>query len=891
MAAVLSARAPGLLDNYTQRPRLVPAAVWTLLRLATLALALFECALLFERPRLGLALFWTVAVPLLPGLFAVAPGLWRQVCPMAFMNQLPRLLGRGTTRALPSALRYWSYLIGVALLVVFVALRQPLFNRDATATGALCVASLALALAGGLLFKGRSGWCGTFCPLAPVQRAHGQAPWFVVRNGYCPTCVGCQKNCYDFNPRAAVFGDLDDADPRHAAQRRLFMAMLPGLIVGYYLTPPPAGSGGAALGGYALALGGCMAVSGGVYLAATALFKASAYRVVSAFSAAALLLYYVWAGPVLVRGLPALVGLLPEPGLVLASRFIGVPIVIGLWRASLAGERAYRALSVDGGGVRIDDSRLRPAPQAAAGAVAAPAATSIQIVERQSGKCFAARAEQTLLEAMEAAGIDIEFGCRSGLCGADPVAVLEGERHLDAPGADELATLRRLGLEGRARMACCAHACGPVTISREPVASITPAPPSSPTAIAAVDVAAAAGIARVVVVGNGVAGITVAETLRRESASLQITLVAEEPLHFYNRMALPRAVNGRGSFDSLALLPESWYGDRRIDVRLATRATAIDRAGALLHLDSGAILPYDRLVLATGAAALPPLADYADYANAHVLRDIADAHAIRAAAQRASRALVVGGGVLGIEAAEALARQGLRVTLLHRGDRLLERQLDREGSQRLAGYLENSGIAVVTGARVAAIEGAQRHLSALCLDDGRRFEADLCVACVGVAPNVELARGAALAVGRGIVVDAAMRTADARIWAVGDAAEPLRGAAPGLWTTAVEQARIAAAAILGQGLPASGARNVLRLKSDGIDLLSWGDVETVPTGAVRLTAGAAATAWWSIVAAGGELLGAVHVGPPGSGSACAQLLKVEGDVTAALATWRARAAA
>ncbi|MDE2160842.1 MAG: FAD-dependent oxidoreductase, partial [Burkholderiales bacterium] len=517
------------------------------------------------------------------------------------------------------------------------------------------------------------------------------------------------------------------------------------------------------------------------------------------------------------------------------------------------------------------------------------AALPIQIVERRSGTCFAASAEQTLLEALEAAGIEVEFGCRSGLCGADAVTVVEGGSHLDAPGADELATLRRLGLEGRARLACCAHACGPVTIERGAIAPAAATAPPAPL----VDAAAAAGIERIVVVGNGVAGITVAEALRRESASLQITLVADEPLHFYNRMALPRAVNGRGSFESLALLPESWYRQRRVDVRLATRATAIDRAGALLHLDNGAILPYDRLVLATGAAARAPLDGYADYANAHLLRNLADAHALRAAAQRGRQALVLGGGVLGIEAAEALARQGLRVTLLHRADRLMERRLDREGSQRLTGYLENSGIAVVTGARVAALEGEQRRLSALRLEDGRRFEADLSVACIGVQPNVELARGAALAVGRGIRVDASMRTADTRIWAVGDAAEPDggAGAGTGLWTTAVEQARIAAAAMLGQRAPAAGARTVLRLKSDGIDLLSWGDIGNIPAGAERYAADAAATAWWSIVVAEGRLLAAVHVGPPGSGSACAQLLRVEGDITPALAAWRGRAAA
>ncbi|MDE2503877.1 MAG: hypothetical protein KGL18_13005, partial [Burkholderiales bacterium] len=117
------------------------------------------------------------------------------------------------------------------------------------------------------------------------------------------------------------------------------------------------------------------------------------------------------------------------------------------------------------------------------------------------------------------------------------------------------------------------------------------------------------------------------------------------------------------------------------------------------------------------------------------------------------------------------------------------------------------------------------------------------------------------------------------------------GAGTGLWTTAVEQARIAAAAMLGQRAPAAGARTVLRLKSDGIDLLSWGDIGNIPAGAERYAADAAATAWWSIVVAEGRLLAAVHVGPPGSGSACAQLLRVEGDITPALAAWRGRAAA
>ena len=259
-----------LFANYTQRPKQGSDALWLALRVAVLALAAGEVALLFVRPQLGLAIFWTVAVPLLPGLWAIAPGLWRQVCPMAFLNQLPRSLGVEVRRALPSSARYWSYIVAVALLVAMVALRRPLLNVEGWATGAMCALALALALAGGFAFKGRSGWCGTFCPLAPVQRSHGQAPVLVVRNGYCPTCVGCQKNCLDFNPRAAIHGDLADNDPRHATQRLWFMAMLPGLIAGYF-----------ALGGvwtqvgldaYLAALAGAMCTSAGLFLLLRAVF-------------------------------------------------------------------------------------------------------------------------------------------------------------------------------------------------------------------------------------------------------------------------------------------------------------------------------------------------------------------------------------------------------------------------------------------------------------------------------------------------------------------------------------------------------------------------------------------------------------------------------------------
>ena len=863
-----------LFDNYTKVVPKVPGRVWMALRLTTLLLAAGEIALLLLQPTLGLQLFWTVVVPILPALFAIAPGLWRQVCPMAFVNQVPRMLGRGLARSLPAGWRFWSYAIGMALLVVLVALRAPLLNHDGPAVAWMCLASLGLAFAGGWVFKGRSGWCGTFCPLAPVQRSHGQAPLVLVRNGYCPSCVGCQKNCFDFNPRAAIFGDLNDADARHSHQRMLFMSMLPGLIVGFYTQGDRLQAG---LGTYWLALGGCLLVSTGLFLALRAMFKTSTYRMVTLFGAAALLLYYVFAGPVLVNGIATLAGLVAPTALVEASRLVAVPIVLGLWRAAMAAEREYVRLERGDAGVRVDDSRLRRSSTG----VAVP----IQITERRSGKRFAATGEQTLLEAMEAAGVPIDFGCRAGLCGADPVGIVEGHEHLDVPGDDELATLRRLGLAGRARLACKARTCGEVTIDCNPRS----VPERQPTEVLPpkVDQALAAGVQRVVIVGNGIAGITVAETLRSLSASVEIDVVTDESLHFYNRMALGRIIYNRRSMDGLFLVPEAWYAENRVNVWLNTVASRIDRDARLLHLGTGESLPYDRLVLATGAAAAPPGPGFSGFGNSFVLRTAVDAQAIRATAQRlgARTALVIGGGVLGVEAAEALHHLGLRVTLLHRGNRLMDRQLDDQGARYLATYLADSGIQVLTGVRMAGFDG-DTLLRVLRLEDGRQLAADVFVACAGIVPNIALARAAGLAVGRGVRVDMGMRTSDPAILAVGDVAEPQAAGPTGLWPVAVEQGRVAVASVLGQALQPRESRIVLQLKSEGVDLRSFGDVNTVPEGAQVLSADGGATAWWRIVVRDDHVQAAVYVGPPGSARTLTRLLQTDGALPELLAALR-----
>lgn len=861
--------------NYTRRETRVPMAVWWVARAAALALTLSLTALLLWQPELGLKLFWGLAVPLLPALLVIAPGLWRQVCPMATLNQLPRLLGFSRARELSPTLKQAAFGISVALFLAAVSMRVPLLNHSGLVVGLGILLVLVLAFAGGHVFKGRSGWCGTFCPLAPVQRTYGQAPLLVVRNGYCEPCVGCQKSCYDFNPRAAVFSDIYDEDPRHAAQRRLFMALLPGLILGYFVQGPAPLVG---TGTYLLILLLSAAASAGAYGLITAFAPANPYRVALAFGVLALSCFYVFAGPIVVRTVADLMAVQPPPLLLQLSQGVGMVLAAALAANGLYAERRYRL------------TQLR-APAAAAGAQAAvsPSAgavslkqrlarsASAEVTDRQSGITFQAAPEATLLEAIEGAGLKIPFGCRAGVCGADAVAVCEGAENLSPPGDDELATLRRLGLEGRARLACMCSVGGPVLIDRDPHSDAAPRALGT-VATSAVDKAKAVGVKRVLIIGNGVAGMGVAEALRRESASVRIDVVGSEPFAFYNRMGIGRLVYGSASVDGLLLVPPDWPEKHAVQVHRGVVAARIDRETRRVHLAGGEVLPYDKLVLATGARSTPPDGNFMNHVNAFTLRTAEDAQAIRYHVGRAKarRAVVVGGGVLGVEVADALHHLGLKVTLLQRADRLMNAQLDAEGGARLKAYLESIGIQVATGVAVLGYEG-QPLLQAAQLGHGPRVKGDLFVAALGIQANTFLAREAGLALGdNGVRVDSHMRTSDADIYAVGDVAE-LKGTPRGLWPIGAAHAATAAAAILGEARPYATPRIVLQLKCEGIDLRSQGDI-VAREGDENFHARDGDPAWWRLVVRHGQLAGGLYVGPPGTAKSFTKLLQQPGDL-------------
>jgi len=839
-----------LFENYANLPSHVPDTVWRVLRGVGLAVTAGIILALIIAPDLGLKLFWGLAIPVLPAVFAVVPGLWRQLCPMAALNQIPRGAGFSLGRELPAGLQNAAYAIAVATFLAFVGLRVPLFNHAAGWLALGLVAALVIPFFGGLVFKGRSGWCGTFCPLGPVQRFYGQSPPIIVRNGYCPTCVGCQKNCYDFSPASTIFSDLHDDDHAYVGQRRFFMAMMPGVLCGYFLQGPNPPYGEPL---HAIIFIGAALVSTGVYQAATTFFKADPLRMATLFACLSLIIYYAFAGPTFVTTVGSLAGIAIPAEVADTSRVFGVLVALALFMQARQNGAVYRKAMQAADTQRVTQ-QMTAQRERVVGA-------GQQVVDRGSGVAFAVGADQSLLDAMEAAGVEINFGCRSGVCGADPVAIAEGAENLSAAEGDEVATLRRLGLKGKARLACCCRVTGPVTIDRD-LKNATPFEPIEEE-VAQKDLAAL-GIRRVVIIGNGAAGLGVAEGLRRVSQDVEITVVADEFHHFYNRMAIGRVVYGRTAMDGLQLLPDEWYAANKIEVWRNTVVSTIGRRAKLVRLATGDALTYDRLVLAMGARSGEPAPNFSSYPNAFMLRSAADAQAIRACIQtrRVRRAVVIGGGVLGIEAADALHHLGVEVTILQRAKRLMDAQLDDNGAAHLAEYLADIHIRAETGVSIASLE-AEATLKAVCLADGRKIEADLFVACAGIVPNTELAKECGLEVGRGILVDAAMRTTrDPSIYAVGDVAQAPHGPG-GLWTIAAAQAKTAVANMIGDVEPYAPSLPIVQLKCDGIDVRSFGEIAP-KTPADVVEAPPHGEAWWRFVLRDGALVGALYVGPPGS---------------------------
>jgi nitrite reductase (NADH) large subunit len=349
------------------------------------------------------------------------PGFWRNVCPMAALNQVPRLFGFTRGLVLPQWLKEYGYVVGIALFLAIVPTRKVLFNQDGTALGLLMLVALGSAFVGGLIFKGKSGWCGSICPLLPVQRVYGQTPFVTVRNGHCAPCVGCTKNCYDFNPTAAYLADLHDEDPHYRHYRTFFVSAFPGLVLAFYLVPSPPEI--SVLDMYLL-MGGIVLGSVGSFALLESFLKVTTNRLTGLYGAVALNSYYWFAFPVLAGSIGTLVGE-PLPEWIVWAARVALLGPSALW---LARTYAKEPLFL------LHSATAEPTRVSAAGVAALRRATRVdhpEVTVLPDNKRIAATSGSTLLEVIEANGLSIESGCRMGMCGADPVAICDGMENLE----------------------------------------------------------------------------------------------------------------------------------------------------------------------------------------------------------------------------------------------------------------------------------------------------------------------------------------------------------------------------------------------------------------------------------------------------------------------------
>jgi len=330
---------------------------------------------------------------------------------------------------------------------------------------------------------------------------------------------------------------------------------------------------------------------------------------------------------------------------------------------------------------------------------------------------------------------------------------------------------------------------------------------------------------KLVLIGNGMAGVrTIEELLKLDDQLYDITIIGSEAYPNYNRILLSPVLTGEQTIQDIILNDQSWYDNNHIHLMMNQSVTTVDRVRRQVHTTDGTVVPYDRLLLATGSNPfiLPVPGHTLD--GVVTFRDINDVNLMIEAAGVRRHAVVIGGGLLGLEAANGLAVRGMTVTVVHLGDTLLDRQLDAQAANMLRASLEARGLQFLMAHQTSEIvDDGNGRVGAIRFANGHQMPADLVVMAVGIRPNVALAASAGLHVDRGIVVSDTMQTYDPSIYAVGECVSH-RGTAYGLVAPLFEQAKVAANHLAMYGIARyEGSVTSTKLKVTGIDVFSAGD--------------------------------------------------------------------
>jgi nitrite reductase (NADH) large subunit len=326
-----------------------------------------------------------------------------------------------------------------------------------------------------------------------------------------------------------------------------------------------------------------------------------------------------------------------------------------------------------------------------------------------------------------------------------------------------------------------------------------------------------------VIIGNGVAGTTAAENIRTTDKEGNITIVTDEDLPFYYRIRLNEYVSGNITEQDLIAKGDQWYRDQNIDLRLMTRIVKADLREKVIITDNNERLSYDRLLIAAGSHSFIPPIKGSEKRGVFALRTIKDARKISAYAEETEGIVLIGGGLLGLEAGNALRKLRKKVTVVEFFPRLLPRQLDVDGAERLQKIMEGMGFSFRLGAKTQEITGND-HLNGVVLEGGETLPAEMVIISAGVRPNMELAESLGLDHDKGIKVDEHLQTNQPDIFAAGDVAE-FKGMPYGIWPAAMDQGKIAGFNMAGGNKVYEGTTMANTLKVVGIDLASAGNID------------------------------------------------------------------
>lgn len=369
---------------------------------------------------------------------------------------------------------------------------------------------------------------------------------------------------------------------------------------------------------------------------------------------------------------------------------------------------------------------------------------------------------------------------------------------------------------------------------------------------------------RYVIIGNGAAGHAAAQTIRVRDPAGQILVISDAVNKAYHRPLIPALIEGAMSKESL--YREELPALEGVEVRLGVRVEAIDPMAKRLSLQNKETVSYDRLLLATGSSAIRLPTDGLDGPNVHVLRTIRNAEAIKRSIEKARKAVVIGGGRVGMKAAFALRHSGMEVSVVERLGRVVPLQFDKTASEIMKGAVESHGIRLFLGRMVREVERDDRGVQAVVLDNGVRLQTDIVIVAVGVQPNLELPRTAGLRINQGVLVNEYLQTSDPDIFAAGDVVETAdvvtgESIVSGLWTNAVEMGRMAGENMAGGKAQYPGAFGVLNsFELADIPTISVGLIEPPEKEGYEVHSSRRGDTYRKLVFKQGVLMGAMLVG-------------------------------